>query len=141
MKTKTGKYFKYAIGEIILVVIGILIALSINNWNENRKLLNQRESLITSLIEDFEYNSSENHQILSLFETQLTTMDNYFSLISNNQETISVDSLKTMARAFFTWDIFIPNMTAYTEAESNGKLNLLNNKLLLQEISKIPTTI
>ncbi len=35
---KTGKYFKYAIGEIILVVIGILIALQINNWNENRKL-------------------------------------------------------------------------------------------------------
>jgi hypothetical protein len=38
---KTTKYFKYAIGEIILVVIGILIALSINNWNkqnEDRKL-------------------------------------------------------------------------------------------------------
>ena len=37
MENKTGKYFKYAIGEIILVVIGILIALSINNWNESRK--------------------------------------------------------------------------------------------------------
>ena len=35
---KTGKYLKYAVGEIILVVIGILIALQINNWNENRKL-------------------------------------------------------------------------------------------------------
>ncbi|NNF86407.1 MAG: hypothetical protein HKO48_02830, partial [Nitrosopumilus sp.] len=34
---KTSKYLKYAIGEIILVVIGILIALQINNWNENRK--------------------------------------------------------------------------------------------------------
>ena len=36
-KNNTTKYFKYAIGEIALVVIGILIALSINNWNENRK--------------------------------------------------------------------------------------------------------
>jgi hypothetical protein len=36
-KGKTGKYFKYAIGEIILVVIGILLALSINTWNEERK--------------------------------------------------------------------------------------------------------
>ena len=34
---KTGKYFKYAIGEIILVVIGILLALQINNWNEKTK--------------------------------------------------------------------------------------------------------
>jgi len=34
-ENKTGKYFKYAIGEITLVVIGILIALQINNWNEN----------------------------------------------------------------------------------------------------------
>ncbi len=37
-ENKTGKYLKYAFGEIVLVVIGILIALSINNWNENRKL-------------------------------------------------------------------------------------------------------
>jgi hypothetical protein len=36
MENKTGKYFKYAIGEIVLVVIGILIALQINNWNNNR---------------------------------------------------------------------------------------------------------
>ena len=37
MENKTSKYFKYAIGEIVLVVIGILIALQINNWNENKK--------------------------------------------------------------------------------------------------------
>jgi len=43
-KNKTGKYLKYAIGEIILVVIGILIALQLNNWNEDRKA-NKREKL------------------------------------------------------------------------------------------------
>ena len=37
MENKNSKYFKYALGEIILVVIGILIALQISNWNENRK--------------------------------------------------------------------------------------------------------
>jgi len=45
---KTTKYLKYAIGEIILVVIGILIALSINNWNENRK---QNKQIIKGLSE------------------------------------------------------------------------------------------
>ena len=37
MKGKKGSYYKYAFGEIILLVLGILIALSINNWNEERK--------------------------------------------------------------------------------------------------------
>jgi len=55
-KNKTGKYLKYAIGEVVLVVIGILIALSINNWNGQRvtkKLeLNTLEELKTALIQD-----------------------------------------------------------------------------------------
>lgn len=46
---KTTRYFKYAIGEIILVVIGILIALQINNWNEDRKLQRQEIKLLTDL--------------------------------------------------------------------------------------------
>ena len=37
-QNKTGKYFKYAIGEILLVMVGILLALQVNNWNEVRKL-------------------------------------------------------------------------------------------------------
>jgi hypothetical protein len=48
MENKTAKYFKYAIGEIILVVIGILIALQINIWNESRK---QRQKEIVNLLE------------------------------------------------------------------------------------------
>jgi len=51
-KNKTGKYLKYAIGEIVLVVIGILIALSINNWNENRKTQNQLTIILYNLIDD-----------------------------------------------------------------------------------------
>ena len=44
-----GRYIKYAIGEIILVVIGILIALSINNWNEQRKYKNLEISMLTEI--------------------------------------------------------------------------------------------
>jgi hypothetical protein len=51
---KTGKYFKYAIGEIILVVIGILIALQINNWNEKRKTQLKEHNLFENLKIDFE---------------------------------------------------------------------------------------
>lgn len=51
-----GKYFKYAIGEIILVVIGILIALQINNWNEYRKDRNREQVILKNLQIDFRTN-------------------------------------------------------------------------------------
>jgi len=54
MKNKTGKYFKYAIGEIILVVIGILIALQVSNWNKNRLETKNLHSYFEKLIEELE---------------------------------------------------------------------------------------
>ncbi|MFT7344641.1 MAG: hypothetical protein ACI9XP_001228 [Lentimonas sp.] len=48
-KNKIGTYIKYAIGEIILVVIGILIALSINNWNGNRKSERLQENILKEI--------------------------------------------------------------------------------------------
>jgi len=51
-ENKTGNYFKYAIGEIILVVIGILIALQINNWNEERKLQNEINTYLNQKLEN-----------------------------------------------------------------------------------------
>ena len=50
----TGKYFKYAIGEILLVMIGILLALQVNNWNENRKNSTIEQNTLMSLKSDLE---------------------------------------------------------------------------------------
>ena len=53
---KTGKYFKYAIGEIVLVVIGILIALQINTWSQNSKQNKLELDALINLKQDFDYN-------------------------------------------------------------------------------------
>ena len=53
-KSKTGKYLKYAVGEIILVVVGILIALQINNWNELQKDKTLRKTYIERLLGDLQ---------------------------------------------------------------------------------------
>ncbi len=65
-KNKTGKYFKYAIGEIVLVVIGILIALSINNWNEKRKVNNDIDLIFTSLKSELESNILNTSELLKV---------------------------------------------------------------------------
>lgn len=62
---KTGKYFKYAIGEIVLVVIGILIALQINNWNEQKKLKAQEGEALTEIISDLTINTNKFDETLN----------------------------------------------------------------------------
>ncbi len=51
-ENKFGKYLTYAIGEIVLVVIGILIALQINNWNEKQKLAEKTQEYYGQLLDD-----------------------------------------------------------------------------------------
>lgn len=62
---KFSKYILYAIGEIVLVVIGILIALQINNWNENLNKERQEQEILNNLKQDFEYNRSELLSVLN----------------------------------------------------------------------------
>ena len=64
---KTGKYFKYAIGEIILVVIGILIALGINNWNNERQLKTNNKVFLNKMLKDL--NANEKRLSILVYDT------------------------------------------------------------------------
>ncbi len=55
-ENKTGRYVKYAIGEILLVVVGILIALQVNNWNEYKKDRKQEKKVLKELLTSLEHN-------------------------------------------------------------------------------------
>ena len=70
-KNKTSKYLKYVLGEIVLVVLGILIALQINNWNEDKKRRNTEVNLLLELkdnlttdLHDIRYNINEDSETL-----------------------------------------------------------------------------
>jgi hypothetical protein len=96
-KNKTGKYFKYAIGEIILVVIGILIALQINNWNENQKSETKTQDYYVQLLDDlnndivsaentikeFSNHQKEYNKYLSSYDIEVLTPINAYEQISN----------------------------------------------------------
>ena len=79
MKDKISKYYKYAFGEIILVVIGILIALSINNWNEARKNRIEQLILINNIIEDLRLDSIHINKSLSEVGNQKRLVDDLIS--------------------------------------------------------------
>ena len=62
---KWSKYFLYALGEVVLIVFGILLALQINNWNENRNLRTKEKEALLEIVSDFETNISELQRLLT----------------------------------------------------------------------------
>lgn len=57
-QNRFSRYLLYSIGEIVLVVIGILIALQINNWNEDQKNRKLEKNMLENLVETLEQNNS-----------------------------------------------------------------------------------
>ena len=88
MENKTGKYFKYAIGEIVLVVIGILIALQINTWNQNRQDRKQEQQILTQLLNEYQNNLNQLNQ--KIFIRNETILSAYKLLEYRNDETLNV---------------------------------------------------
>lgn len=91
---KTSRYFKYAIGEIGLVVIGILIALRLNIWNDTSNQNIAFENLIEALEKELYFNIEESNYEL---EWGIDYMENYIHIVNDD---ISIDEYKTNKRIF-----------------------------------------
>ncbi len=94
MKTgKTAKYLTYAIGEIVLVVIGILIALQVNNWNQNRIARQQEKILLTEINAEFKYNKAELEANLFRYKESKECVLKIIDLFPIDVKTINLDTL------------------------------------------------
>jgi hypothetical protein len=84
-ENRFNKYLLYAIGEILLVVIGILIALQINNWNEDRKLEETRQEYYKQLLEDLDKDKVYINNTISKFEGQRKLYQDYLKRFSESE--------------------------------------------------------
>lgn len=89
---KTGKYLQYAIGEIVLVVIGILIALQINNWNEGRKEFRKSKALLQEFKRDLARDTVESNYVTGKLEHRIAI--GAWALHKISYDTSHLDSLK-----------------------------------------------
>ena len=140
-ENKSGRYFKYAIGEIVLVVIGILIALQINNWNENRKANAQEQKYYQLLLEEIK---QDKEQIVKL------KTSNQNRINSINEALREIQKVKPRSLAFGQkWlesnqqsnNKFRPNNAAYTDIKSSGKLNIIKDKTITKALNTYYTNI
>ena len=131
---KPIQYMRYAIGEIALVVIGILIALQVNNWNENRK---------TKKTEFEIYNEIKDDLAFSLNDLERGVADHYEWLDQTiklrdhlmNQLPLS-DDLARHLRNIDRDDQFFPRTSGYESLKSVG-LKTLSNDTLRQQITNL----
>ncbi|MDO1501192.1 DUF6090 family protein [Winogradskyella maritima] len=94
---KVGNYFKYAIGEILLVVIGILIALQINNWNERKKTENSGKKLFNELYDEY----SETGEILKHAKEGNDLYISFLESTLNNWNRLDLETLESFKRTEF----------------------------------------
>jgi len=127
---KAGKYLKYAIGEVILVVIGILIALQINNWNESRKIMQQETLALKQLKKDLLSEAIFINDANKNFNENLL----YLKEVSNgNYENVDMASffLKIASTLDFS---AMTSETKYLGLKFNGNLDIISNNVLREKI-------
>jgi hypothetical protein len=141
-ENRVSKYLLYAFGEIVLVVIGILIALQINTWNENSKLNKEEKKLLNSLNEDFKENEIRLGQTIALEENMLRNSRALLKVMRFENETVDSDSIAHMVvRGAKSWWRAEYVTGTYKAILGSGNINVLKNddlkKILAQFLTEV----
>jgi hypothetical protein len=135
------KYLRYAIGEILLVVIGILIALQVNNWNDNRKNNKESRGALLSLQEDFQDNMVQIKKTAHLVDVETHYTHSLISVIDKDSLTINPDSLGLyLTVGASSWSRVKTVSSTYDALSGAGKLDLIQNKKLRKLLAEFYTT-
>ena len=139
-ENKVMAYLRYAVGEILLVVIGILIALQVNNWNENRKNHSAANDALLSLRTDFQDNVAQIKE--RVFQVNRTTeyLNKLIKIIDRDSSTVNPDSLGNyLLRGASWWGVKITSST-YDALSGAGNLDLIQNKNLRKLLAEFYST-
>jgi hypothetical protein len=138
-KNKTGKYLKYAIGEIVLVVIGILVALSINNWNT--KKIEKREEI--SSLKNIKRQINDDKNVISgiidyndLYYKQYK----YANQVIEQNDRSKIDTLGKIALKLYKYSDYNRSSNIYQNLINSGELKLLKNRDIIEQIQRLEET-
>jgi hypothetical protein len=133
---KSNHYLRYAFGELVLVVLGILIALQINNWNENRIEQKQITEYAHALIKDLERDLAMAEVIEAEINLLLEKIDTLALYVKEKpvEQMRNLDLFYLMHKPFyrpFSW-----NRTALEQIKNSGALRQMRNQQLAESISE-----
>lgn len=130
LEEKTASYLKYAAGEIILVVIGILIALQINNWNEVRKTSIKEKAVLASIHKEFIKNRTQLDTVVAYHSRAYNACNKLAALFPIDIKTANLDSISS-----FLWDAtyfytFNPSESSITSIINTSSFEMIRNDSL-----------
>ncbi|PWL39929.1 hypothetical protein DKG77_03625 [Flagellimonas aquimarina] len=141
-ENRFSKYLLYVLGEVVLVVIGILIALQINNWNEARKQSIKEEGLLVALVEDFEENKIRIEEAISKEKDMIEMSKSLIGAMQSDQKDVNTDSIRfwVASGAKSWWKAQFVTGT-YDAMVSSGKIEILESDDLKRILSQFAADI
>lgn len=132
---KTGKYFKYAIGEIILVMVGILLALQVNNWNNHRLETSKEQMFLKNLKTDFKTNLNEYEKIYGRGEEAYQASVDLLEIIKSDKA-INPDEIEDLLNKIVNKIQSLDLMSgSIDEIINTGSLNIIRDAELRKQLS------
>ena len=133
-QNKFSRYLIYAIGEIILVVIGILIALKIDNWNERIQQDKEELKILKSLHKAITINIDEFH---TTFDAQINRNGSLQQAIFTEISNLPLPHLDSLITTNVKNHTFDPSTGIYNAMINSGKIQLISNDSLKNKLSKL----
>jgi len=135
-ENKVAKYMRYAIGEILLVVIGILIALQVNNWNAQRKARIIENNFFEDVLEDLKKDQDRLNYYELFFTKRLEYLDTLLTYVRNPQKNMGIDKFGQYTEPLYYPVNPISYSTVFESAKSSGTFNEIIAKDLIKELSQ-----
>ena len=126
-ESKFIKYLLYAIGEIALVMIGILLALQVNNWNEEQKERKIEKQYLKSLLEDFKKDKESLIFQIDVYKWQIQYGNDIKTLLINNEHPTDLAGFMRQCVVLGNPILFHPENPTYDDLKSSGNLKVLKN--------------
>ncbi len=130
-ENQINRYLLYAVGEIVLVVIGILLALQLNNWNEDRKGQARKNALLHALSVEFSTNLKQLDSVIRFDERVVNATRNFINLNPDEAKSTPNDTLRVwLQNTSWLWT-FDPQNGALRSGISSGDIHLIQNDSLI----------
>ena len=138
-ENKFSKYLLYAVGEIVLVVIGILIALSINNWNELKKERVKEQKILASLYQDFKFNIKNLDDALNIYPEMEERNIRVLGLVGLANDSLKImNPLSIIKTTYHLTEIVDGTLNSIL---SSDKLEIIKNDSLKKLLTSYPASV